>query len=128
MPDIEISEDQQAFLDDLIADLTEEHVGEYGAVRYRDAVQFLIDRYRAGDGNQASGAAADPADGEPASADPGGGEDRLQAMMNLLETHDDKWEAVESEDGNYAVTLPEGGTETARTRDDVRALLFKHYR
>ncbi len=127
MPEIEISDDQQTFLDGLIGELTDDHVGEYGAVRYQDALQYLIDHYQgaAETGSESSGSAeaADASTGEPP-----GDEDRLEAMMSLLETHEDKWEESEGEDGNYVVTLPEGGTETVRTRDDVRALLFKHYR
>lgn len=53
------------------------------------------------------------------------GSDRLDAMMDLLEDHDDKWTA--SEDGRYEVTLPGDEVERVRTRDDVRALLYKHY-
>lgn len=129
MPDIEISEDQRAFLDELAAELTDEHVGEYGAVRYRDALQFLIDRYRGTRGGQVGGETAPEAAGDPDGADesPPDDEGRLEAMMNLLDTHDDKWEEAGGEDGNYTVTLPDGGSETARTQDDVRALLFKHY-
>lgn len=53
------------------------------------------------------------------------GSDRLDAMMDLLEDHDDKWAA--SGDGRYEVTLPDDEVVHARTRDDVRALLFEHY-
>lgn len=66
---------------------------------------------------------ADTTDGEPS---PGGSP--LQQMMRLLDEHDDVWEEVDSNDGKYAVELPDGSTEHARTKDDVRALLFKHYR
>ncbi|QZA87877.1 Rho termination factor N-terminal domain-containing protein [Salinarchaeum sp. IM2453] len=52
---------------------------------------------------------------------------RLNAMLNLLEAHSDKWEKSDS-DARYQVELPDGSTETARTKDDVRALLFQHYR
>lgn len=51
---------------------------------------------------------------------------QLDAMLNLVETHSDKWTESEG-DARYEVTLPDGSTETARTKDDVRALLFKHY-
>lgn len=129
MPEIEISDEQRAYLDDLVAELSEDHVGEYGAVRYRDAIQFLIDHYQAaGDGSPPGQAASDP-DGDQEGTDTGmpSDADRLDAMMSLLETHDDKWDEGGGEDGNYTVTLPDGGSETVRTRDDVRALLFKHY-
>jgi len=61
--------------------------------------------------------------GDEADDDPG----RLNAMMQLLEEHDDKWEESDTEDGKYAVTLPDDTTEHVRTKDDIRALLFKHY-
>lgn len=59
---------------------------------------------------------------------PSGSGSPLRQMMELLEEHDDKWAETESSDGKYVVTLPDGSNEHARTRDDVRALLFKHYR
>ena len=55
------------------------------------------------------------------------GDAMLNAMMNLLDTHDDKW-GESSGDERYEVTLPDGDVEQVRTKDDVRALLFKHYR
>jgi len=51
----------------------------------------------------------------------------LNEMMNLLDTHSDKW-GESSGDERYAVDLPDGTTEQVRTKDDVKALLFKHYR
>jgi hypothetical protein len=57
-----------------------------------------------------------------------GSSGRLNMMMQLLEEHDDKWEEdPDAEGGKYAVSLPDGVTENVRTKDDVRALLFKHY-
>ncbi len=51
---------------------------------------------------------------------------QLTAMLNLLETHRDKWREADG-DARYEVELPDGSSETARTKDDVRATLFKHY-
>ncbi len=51
---------------------------------------------------------------------------QLNAMLNLLETHDDKWQKTAG-DARYEVELPDGSTESARTKDDVRAVLFKNY-
>lgn len=67
------------------------------------------------------------------SADSGGtdaadDDDMLNEMMNLLDTHDDKWGESTSGDYRYEVDLPDGGTERAQTKDDVRAILFKQYR
>ncbi|MFD1633737.1 hypothetical protein ACOZ4L_12960 [Haloplanus ruber] len=57
----------------------------------------------------------------------GGDDDMLNEMMSLLDTHDDKWDESDG-DERYAVALPDGTTEQVRTKDDVKALLFKHYR
>ena len=48
--------------------------------------------------------------------------------MSLLRTHDDKWRKASSGDAPYEVDLPDGSTEGVRTKDDVKRLLFKHYR
>ncbi|WP_293031271.1 hypothetical protein [Natronococcus sp.] len=74
------------------------------------------------DGDDDSEPLGDGADG--AAAD----DEMLDEMMNLLRTHDDKWEEAPSGDARYAVTLPDGSVETVQTKDDVRALLFKNYR
>ncbi|WIV68070.1 hypothetical protein [Natrialbaceae archaeon AArc-T1-2] len=70
-------------------------------------------------------------DSDDASADDSNGDatddDMLDRMMSLLETHDDKWAESPSADYRYRVTLPDGTTEDVQTKDDVRALLFKHY-
>lgn len=152
MVDIEIDEDQHEYLDQLRSELADEHVGDYGHVRYRDALQYLIDHYDAtdgevdaapateetdeeesgerapaGDGDEAGDEeASGPEDPDDAEAD-SGSTSRLQRMQALLDDHDDVWERTDSEDGRYTVTLPDGSTETVRTKDDVRALLFQHY-
>jgi hypothetical protein len=55
------------------------------------------------------------------------GPSRLQQMMGLLETHSDRWSESDGEDGKYAVELPDGSTEVVRTKDDIRAVLFREY-
>jgi hypothetical protein len=57
----------------------------------------------------------------------GGDDGMLDEMMSLLDTHDDRWGESDG-DERYAVELPDGSTERVRTKDDVKALLFKHYR
>jgi len=64
--------------------------------------------------------AADDTDADDAGAS------QLDAMMSLLDTHDDKWREADG-DARYEVELPDGDVETARTKDDVRALLFRNY-
>lgn len=74
------------------------------------------------------GEAPDSAD-DGAAAEDGGddaGASQLDAMMSLLDTHDDKWREADG-DARYEVELPDGDVETARTKDDVRALLFRNY-
>jgi hypothetical protein len=61
------------------------------------------------------------------SVDSNGGGSELQAMMNLLRTHEDKWRKAETGDAPYEVDLPDGGTESARTKDDVKRVLFTNY-
>ena len=69
-----------------------------------------------------------PSDGDAESddGDDTSGSSQLDAMMSLLDTHDDKWREGDG-DARYEVDLPDGDVETARTKDDVRALLFKNY-
>ncbi|MDR9432039.1 MAG: hypothetical protein RI568_15260, partial [Natronomonas sp.] len=55
-------------------------------------------------------------------------DDMLDATVNLLETHDDKWEESSSANYRYSVELPDGTTEQVQTKDDVWVLLFKNYR
>ncbi len=50
----------------------------------------------------------------------------LNEMLDLLDTHSDKWGSSNG-DARYEVELPDGSVESARTKDDVRALLFRHY-
>ncbi len=47
-------------------------------------------------------------------------------MLSLLDTHSDKWHSADG-DARYEIELPDGSVESARTKDDVRATLFKHY-
>jgi hypothetical protein len=54
------------------------------------------------------------------------GDDPLAAVNRILEEHDEKWRESGG-DEPYEVDLPDGTIESARTRDDVRQLLFRHY-
>jgi hypothetical protein len=51
---------------------------------------------------------------------------QLDVMLSLLDTYSDKWQSADG-DARYEVELPDGSIETARTKDDVRAILFKQY-
>jgi hypothetical protein len=117
-----------------IADLTEvEGIGETLAARILEAVSSddaggEPDETNA-DGNPGdatSGTRTVVSGGTPTPGNDGAGTTRLNAMMNLLDQHADKWNESGG-DEPYEVELPDGSTETARTKDDVRGLLFRHY-
>jgi len=72
------------------------------------------------DGDDSDGDDGSDADGD--ASDDG----QLNTMLSLLETHSDKWHSADG-DARYEVELPDGSVESARTKDDVRATLFKHY-
>ncbi|MFC4406059.1 hypothetical protein [Haloarchaeobius iranensis] len=110
---------------------TEEQAAE--AVEHQDEAEATADGGAGADGSTQ----AEAADGGTTSAssspmpDPsdGGeeGDDRLNAMMNLLDTHEDKWREASKEDARYEVDMPDGTTQYVQTKDDVRAHLFKNY-
>lgn len=50
----------------------------------------------------------------------------LASVNKLLDDHAEKWRKGEG-DAPYEVDLPDGTTKAARTKDDVRQLLFRHY-
>jgi hypothetical protein len=79
------------------------------------------------DDNGAKARVVEDGDDTGDTADSGGDDAMLNEMMSLLDTHSDKW-GESSGDERYQVDLPDGSTEQVRTKDDVKALLFKHYR
>jgi hypothetical protein len=74
-----------------------------------------------------SGVDDDDVDEGDGNAD-GAGAATLNSMMNLLDAHGDKWREADGGEAKYEVDLPDGSTEAARTKDDVKAVLFKQYR
>ncbi len=146
MPELALTDEQLERLRDVCGDLEAAYVGPYGQVRPEDAVDYLLDTYtppESLDGDDADAKSAtvdDGTAGETETETDAGSEtetengntsdspaDTLQQAMSLLEAHDDKW-GDGSGDEPYEVSLPDGSTEPARTKDDVRRLLFKHYR
>jgi hypothetical protein len=166
MPNIDVSDQQRAFLRALRDELQSEV--KYGSVRERDALQYLIDHFEGGGGLDVdadvtvdtelvadasddgsddageetsadggavaasatvdgSGDGEDSSSGSSSSSSPQSGDDRLNAMMNLLDTHDGKWREASKEDARYEVDMPDGTTKYVQTKDDVRALIFKNY-
>lgn len=57
----------------------------------------------------------------------GSPESTLQQAMSLLDAHDDRWRES-SGDEPYEVDLPDGSTEAVRTKDDIKRLVFKHWK
>lgn len=156
MPDIEISSAQLEALEDLQDALADRHVGAYGTVRPRDAIQYLLDYHDTDDAavlpdstdaptvhdvdpsdeaadevgsiDEMAELADDAAEPTGGPADDADPDDRLETMMNLMSEHEDKWEVSDSEEGGkYVVELPDGKSMHVRTKDDVRGLLYKHY-
>ncbi|MFC5970598.1 hypothetical protein ACFPYI_04565 [Halomarina salina] len=118
------------------AEADSDAAGDEDAADADDAETETADTDEDGDETEAGDEGDDSAEEENAGEDSEsgssfdsdtGGNDRLQAMMNLLETHDDKWREDDGE-ARYEIDLPDGSTETVQTRDDVRAVLFKNYR
>ena len=74
------------------------------------------------DTNSSSGL---PSGSGPSPTDSSDDSGMLSAMQQLLDEYDDKWQQASGT--GYEVDLPDGSTESANTKDDVRALLFRHY-
>jgi hypothetical protein len=79
------------------------------------------------DGDGGADASGSSSGSGPTPEPDGDGDDRLNAMMNLLDTHDDKWREASKEDARYEIDMPDGTTEYVQTKDDVRAHIFKNY-
>ena len=148
MPELSITESQKERFDALREELAAEHAGPYASVQPQDVVDYLLDLAESAeepdrridgpagdDGGDAPGETAVGGSDEE-SADDGGSPlpdpaaDDLDGgpggLLNLLERHDDKWREADG-DERYEVELENGSVETARTKDDVKAILFEHY-
>lgn len=77
------------------------------------------------DGGTTTRVASSP---DPSQLSGASGDDTLNEMINLLDDHDDVWEETSAGETKYQVELPDGNLEQAATKDDVRAILFRHYR
>ena len=139
MPDVSLTDEQFDRLQEVREDLENAYVGPYGHVRPQDAIEYLLDTYTRPDetdvGPESTEADADGADADGDDSAGGGAiggeeeatpESTLEQAMNLLDAHDDKWREG-SGDEPYEVDLPDGSTEPARTKDDVKRLIFTHW-
>ena len=146
MPAVRITAEQQSQLEELRTELASEYSGRYSSVTERDVMTYLLDLADSiGDPsalpeersvNQdtsateetTSSAARTRIDTEsPDTSRADTAEQSLESMLKLLETHREKWGESDGEEP-YEVELPDGEVETARTKDDVKAILFRHYR
>ena len=152
MPDISVSDEQADRLDEVREELSEIYATEYATVGADDALEYLLDTYRPpdvddegaandegdddgsenGDGDEEdeTGDDGDDGDDDADDANEEGNDDpaaTLQQAMDLLDEHDERW-SEGSGDEPYEVELPDGSTEGARTKDDVKRLLFQHWR
>jgi len=117
---------------------------EDGATRPPDGAETTADPGEDGEGGQ-RGDAGDVEAGGDASSEEGAEPPRVSAavddvedvddegpsvdeLMRLLKAHEDKWWRTEDGDALYAVKLPDGGTASAQSQDDVRAIILEHYR
>ena len=148
MPELQITETQQERFETLREELAAEHAGPYATVQPQDVVDYLLDLAesveepdrRVDRPAENDGAADDEATteaDEESAADDGGSplpdpaadgdlDGGPGGLLNLLERHDDKWREADG-DERYEVELENGSVETARTKDDVKAILFEHY-
>ena len=118
-------------IDAILATAKQQYTDPFGAVD----IEFLSEQHTTSDvETEPTETTADNTDRdntadsgtEQSSEEDDDGSGQLNAMLNLLETHDDKWQTTDG-DARYEVELPDGSTESARTKDDIRAALFKHY-
>ncbi|MFQ3284546.1 hypothetical protein [Natronomonas sp.] len=141
MREIQLSEAQHERFTAIQERLSAEYAGRYASVRPADVMDYLLDTAEADD------AIAPPANDDATPAEDtettsestelsaeasatGAASDSASdtsGVFDLLDEHSHKWRDSDGE-VPYEVDLPGGGTETARTRDDIKAILFKHYR
>lgn len=152
MPAIEITDEQHERFAAVREELAAAHAGEYASVQPTDVMAYLLDLAETADnpGAVADGdveaidrkptenveqeddeeqaeMAGDDVDSDNDTDENGSsGAPAGPGMLNILEDHDEKWREADG-DARYEVDLPDGGTETARTRDDVKVILFKHH-
>jgi hypothetical protein len=139
MPELSLTEAQLERLDAVRADVEAAYVGRYGRATPADALDYLLDTYtppaeadetldspatNGAASNGSGGAAPDASETDAASA---GGGSPLAAVAALLEDNSEVWRESDG-DARYEVDLPDGTTEQVRTKDDVKRLLFRHYR
>jgi hypothetical protein len=139
MREIQLSETQHERFKAIQERLAAEYAGRYASVRPADVMDYLLDTAETdAAGSSANDDAAPTEDAEATSKSTemstettatktvSGSTSDTSGVFDLLDEHADKWRESDGE-VPYEVDLPDGSTETARTRDDIKATLFKHY-
>jgi hypothetical protein len=139
MREIQLSETQHERFNAIQERLAAEYAGRYASVRPADVMDYLLDTAETdAAGSSANDDAAPTEDAEATSKSTemstettatktvSGSTSDTSGVFDLLDEHADKWRESDGE-VPYEVDLPDGSTETARTRDDIKTTLFKYY-
>ena len=139
MREIQLSEAQHERFNAIQERLAAEYAGQYASVRPADVMDYLLDTAETDAvGSSANDDAAPMGDAEATSKSTGTSTETtatktvsestsdMSGVFDLLDEHADKWRESDGE-VPYEVDLPDGSTEAARTRDDIKTMLFKQY-
>jgi len=139
MREIQLSEAQHERFNAIQERLAAEYAGRYASVRPVDVMDYLLDTAETDAvGSSANDDATPTGDAEATSNSAGMSTETtatktvsestsdMSGVFDLLDEHADKWRESDGE-VPYEVDLPDGSTETARTRDDIKTTLFKYY-
>ena len=139
MREIQLSEAQHERFNAIQERLAAEYAGRYASVRPVDVMDYLLDTAETDAvGSSANDDATPTGDAEATSKSTGMSTEAtttktvsestsdMSGVFDLLDEHADKWRESDGE-VPYEVDLPDGSTEAARTRDDIKTTLFKYY-
>lgn len=139
MPEISVTDEQFERLSQLQGTLATTQAGPYASVSLSDTVEYLLDLSDTVDEDvlvttdsspeeTRSVASTEGTSDTESTDDEDDSDDTQEAteMFNLLDTHGDKWRVSDGQEP-YEVDLPDGSVEFARTRDDIKAVLFQNY-
>lgn len=140
MREIQLSEAQHERFNAIQERLAAEYAGRYASVRPADVVDYLLDTAETDaaapsenddaastEDDEATSNSSGMLSGTTATKTVSESTSDTSGVFDLLDEHADKWRESDG-DVPYEVDLPDGSTETARTRDDIKATLFEHYR
>ena len=139
MREIQLSEAQHERFNAIQERLAAEYAGRYASVRPADVMDYLLDTAETDAAASSANEDTTPTGGAEATSKSTGmstettatktvteSTSDMSGVFDLLDEHADKWRESDGE-VPYEVDLPDGSTETARTRDDIKTTLFKYY-